>query len=272
MSTFAYREASDDDTRSLQDLVIRALKLDLGAVNRAGTTANMTGLQTDRYQISQRTDSRTIFLQDAEFRAHGGAGVFEGSDEELIDRAAQLLSDLGIDSTEIGERNVAIEQVEAASLDRRTGVVTPAGVRDGKRFAVLSRTVDGMPVWRSSVTLGLTREGYPGYLQLHWPEIPGEVLEVARKYRIAESGNWSPPAIEYAEPESMQAGMLHSPPVSLVMDHVAAIRVIYRPLTEEVGKKPVLYLDFAGQPVPQPRHFEETPGPTNLTRQSAKAA
>ena len=86
MSTFVYRDASDDDARTLQELAARALKLDLGAVNRSGTTANMAGLQTDRYQFSQRTDSRTIFFQDTEFRAHDGAGVFEGPDDELIGR------------------------------------------------------------------------------------------------------------------------------------------------------------------------------------------
>jgi hypothetical protein len=272
MSTFTYRNASDDDARSLQDLAIRALKLDLGAVNRSGVTANMAGLQSDRYQLSQRTDSRTIFLQDTEFRAHDGAGVFDGPDDELIDRAMQILNDLGVDSSEVSERNVATEQVEAASIDRKTGVITSAGIRDGKRYAVLSRTVDGMPIWRSGVTLGLTRDGYPGYLQLHWPEIPGDILESARGYRAAESSDWSPPSIEYAEPESMQAGILHSPAVSLVMDHVAAIRVVYRPLTADVGKKPVLYLDFDGQPVGLPRHFEETPGPIEGFRSVANAA
>lgn len=272
MSTFAYRDASDDEARTLQELAIRALKLDLGAVNRAGATANMAGLQTDRYQLSQRTDSRTIFFQDSEFRAHDGAGVFDGPDDELIGRAMQILDDLGIDSAEVGERNVATEQVEAAYIDRQTGVVTSAGGRDGKRYAMLSRTVDGMPVWRSGVTLGLTQDGSPGYLQLHWPEIPGDVLETARRYRSAESTDWSPPSVEYAKPESMQAGILHSPAVSLVMDYVAAIRVIYRPLTEEVGKKPVLYLDFEGQPVQPPRHFEETPGPDRRTRISPAAA
>ena len=272
MSTFAYRDASDDDARTLQELAIRALKLDLGAMNRAGATANMAGLQTDRYQFSQRTDSRTVFLQDAEFQAHGGAGVFEGPDDELIDRAVQILGDIGVDTAEVTERNVATEQVEAASIDRRTGVITSAGVRDGKRYALLSRAVDGMPVWRSSVTLGLTRDGSPGYLQLHWPEIPREVLETARGYRTAESSDWSPPGIDYAEPESMQAGILHSPAVSLVMDHVAVIRVIYRPLTEEVGKKPVRYLDLDGQPVPLPRHFEEVPGPIERSRAAPSAA
>ena len=271
MSTFAYRDASEDDARTLQELAIRALKLELGTVNRAGATANMAGLQTDRYQLSQRTDSRTIFLQDSEFRAHDGAGVFDGPDDELIGRAVQILNDFGIDTAEVGDRTVATEQVEAAYIDRRTGGITSAGGRDGKRYAMLSRTVDGMPVWRSGVTLGLTRDGSVGYLQLHWPEIPGGVFETARRYRSAESADWSPPSIEYAEPESMQAGILHSPAVSLVMDHVAAIRVIYRPLTEEVGKKPVLYLDLDGHPVQPPRHFEETPGPDNRLRLSPAA-
>lgn len=272
MSTFAYRNASDDDARTLQELAIQALKLDLGTVNRAGTTANMAGLQTDRYQFSQRTDSRTVFLQDTEFQAHAGAGVFDGTDDELIERAVQILGDIGVHTAEVAERHVGTEHVEAASLDRRTGAITSAGVRDGKRYALLSRAVDGMPVWRSSVTLGLTRDGSPGYLQLHWPEIPGDVVRIARGYRSAENSDWSPPNIDYAEPESMQAGILHSPAVSLVMDYVAAIRVIYRPLTQEVGKKPVRYLDFDGQPVPLPRHFEVAPARVEGSRTAPSAA
>lgn len=272
MSDFSYRDSTPDDARAVQEIAGRVLGLDMGEITRTGAVANMVGIQSERYQLSQRTDSRTLFLQDAEFQAQRGAGVFEGSDDELIERAVQILVELGVDPAEISGRRVATEQVEAASFDRRTGEVASAGVRDGKRFALLTRAIEGLPVWQSSVTLGLTRDGSPGYLQLHWPEIPRKVLETAASYRGAEESSWRTPEIDFAEPEEVTAGVLHSPPVSLLMDSTAAIRVIYRPTTEEIGKKPVRFVDLEGRPVPLPRHFEETPGPVEGVRPGSSAA
>ena len=158
------------------------------------------------------------------------------------------------------------------SIGRRTGEIASAGVRDGKRFALLTRAIDGIPVWQSSVTLALTRDGTPGYLHLHWPEIPDRVLDAARKLQSAEGSGWTPPKIDYAEPESWRAGVLHSPAISLVLERVAAIKVVYRPITDEIGKKPVRFVDLDGLDVPLPRHFEETPGPLDTKRPTAKAA
>ncbi|HET7055379.1 MAG TPA: hypothetical protein VFI12_02890 [Thermomicrobiales bacterium] len=272
MSIYDQREHNDDDTHRLQAVGAEILGLPLGEIEREGTTANMTGIQSSRYQLTSRTDSRTIFLQDSEFQAQGGVGVFEGNDDELLERAARILSNLGIDEREIDQRSVLTEQIEAASFDRRTGAVASAGVRDGKRFALLTRAIDGIPIWQSSVTLGLTRDGSPGYLHLHWPEIERKVLDMARGYLSAESSGWSPPTIDYAEPESWRAGVLHSPAISLVLDQIAAIKVIYRPLTDEIGKKPVRFVDLDGRDVPLPRHFEETPGPVDEKRPGANAA
>ncbi len=272
MAIIDRREHNHDDTRRLRALGADILGLDLGEIERAGTSANMTGIQSGRYQLTSRTDSRTFFLQDSEFQAHGGAGVFAGSDDELLDRAKQFLSDLGIDGSEIDQRSVLTEQIEAASFDRESGAISSAGVRDGKRFALLTRAIDGMPVWQSSLTLGLTRDGSPGYLHLHWPEIGGDTLETAQGYQRAESSSWSPPKIEFAEPESWRAGVLHSPAIALVLDQIAAIKVIYRPVTDEIGKLPVRFVDLDGVQVRMPRHFEETPGPVDAQRPNARAA
>lgn len=272
MTDFSMRNHNDGETRRLQILGSDLLGLDLGAIDRAGITANMSGIQSGRYQLTTRTDSRTIFLQDSEFQAHNGAGVFEGSEDEILERAVKVLDGLGIDPAEIDQRSVLTEQIEAAQFDRESGEVISAGVRDGKRFALLTRAVEGIPIWQSSVTLGLTRDGGLGYLHLHWPELSRDALSAARKYQLAESSDWQPPRIDYAEPESWRAGVLHSPAIALVLDQVAAIRVIYQPITEEIGKKPVRFVDLNGIDVPMPRHFEETPGAIDLKRQNAKAA
>lgn len=272
MTPFPTRDHNADETRRLQILGIDALGLDLGEIERAGITANMSGIQSGRYQLTSRLDSRTVFLQDSEFQAHNGAGVFEGSDDELLDRGTKILIDLGIDKAEIDQRSVLTEQIEAASFDRGSGEVVSAGVRDGKRFALLTRAIDGIPVWQSSVTLGLTRDGTIGYLHLHWPELSADVLALAHEYQHAETSAWAPPKIAYAEPESWRAGILHSPAIALVLDEVAAVKVVYRPITAEIGKKPVRFVDLRGRDVPMPRHFEETPGPIDTKRPTAKAA
>jgi hypothetical protein len=272
MDALTQNGSTPEESRQLQRIAIDLLGLDLGRIERTGTTANMSGIHAGRYQLTRRTDSRSLFLQDAEYQSQGRAGVFEGRDDELLDRAQRLLEELGIDPAEIDRRSIMTEQVEAASFDRRSGDIVSAGVRDGKRYAYLTRAVDGLPIWQSSLTLGLTRDGAPGYLHLHWPEIPAKYPDLARDYRKAEAGGWTAPKLDYAEPESIRAGVLHSPAISLVLDHAAAIKVVYRPTTSEIGKKPVRYVDVGGADVLLPRHFDETPGPIDKQRPTASAA
>ena len=51
----------------------------------------------------------------------------------------------------------------------------------------------------------------------------------------------------------MEAGIVHSPAVGFVLDIFPAIRVIYRPEDETIGRKPALYFDADGKEVPVPR-------------------
>jgi hypothetical protein len=95
--------------------------------------------------------------------------------------------------------------------------------------------------------------GEIGFLEVHWPEIPPEVIEEARRYRELAAKEWQAPELKGARVESITVGILHSPAAATAMDIVPVIRVIYAPLDTGIGKKPVAYLDTQGKPVEMPR-------------------
>ena len=90
----------------------------------------------------------------------------------------------------------------------------------GKRQVLVTRQLESLPVWSSSMLLGLNWDKSIGFLQLHWPEIPKEVVDRARKFEgIAQQG-WKPPERPGAKVESVEAGIIHSPAIGFVMDFV----------------------------------------------------
>jgi hypothetical protein len=122
-----------------------------------------------------------------------------------------------------------------------------------RKEARARRSIKGVPVWSSSVKLGLTRSGKVGRLELHWPELPTSVLREADVLRILVKRGFTPPVLPDARVESIEAGIIHSPAIGFFMDAAAVIRVIYRGKDESIGRKPVLYLDRHGQTVVMPR-------------------
>jgi len=68
---------------------------------------------------------------------------------------------------------------------------------------------------------------------------------------------FQPPELADARPETVQAGIIHSPAVGFFMDVVPVIRVIYSNANPELRRKPTLYLDRHGQTVPMPRDIEQ---------------
>ena len=121
----------------------------------------------------------------------------------------------------------------------------------------VTRRIDGLPVWSSGITLGLTRNGGIGFLEAHWPEIPSTVLEEARRLAERVKEGWRPPERQGGKPESVEAGVIHSPAAGFVMDIYPAIRVIYTDIS--MGKKATLYLDCHGNNLPIPRQFDKPP-------------
>jgi hypothetical protein len=114
-------------------------------------------------------------------------------------------------------------------------------VQEGKRLARLTRRLENLPVWTSSMLLGLTRNGRVGYLQLHWPEIPAPVAHEAHRLAYRVDLKWAPPDLPGSKVEAVEAGTIHSPAVGFLMDIYPVVRVIYRGVEDRLGKKAVLY-------------------------------
>ena len=112
-------------------------------------------------------------------------------------------------------------------------------------------------MWSSGITLGLTKRGGIGFLEAHWPEIPATVLEEAKRLAERVKEGWRAPVRQGGKPESVEAGIIHSPAAGFVMDIYPAVRVIYG--DESMGKKAVLHFDRHGNNVPIPRQFDKPP-------------
>lgn len=242
-----------------------ALGLEFGEIRRSGSEANMVGIQSEHVLLSQRLDSRTYFVQDMRYGANREAGIFEGADEELLARCRTALERLNIPQAEIGEAYVLTEQTQAAEVNQGR-MVRMEEVREGKRLGTLSRQIDGVPVWSSSLVLGLARGGEIGFLQLHWPEISERVASEAHKLDYLVGQGWRPAELRGATVEAVEAGIIHSPALGFIMDIYPAIRVTYAPLDKAYGRKPTLYLDRHGNQVPTPRQFALPPEEALLRR------
>jgi hypothetical protein len=66
-------------------------------------------------------------------------------------------------------------------------------------------------------------------------------------------GGFRPELVGGAEIESVEAGVIHSPPIGFFMDVVPVIRCVYRASETRLGTKPVLYLNRDGEQVSLPR-------------------
>jgi hypothetical protein len=245
--------------RQLEALATTRLHLDFAGKVSDGAAYNIVGIHSETMLFSHRIDSRTYFVQDKRYGVGRTAGVFSGSDEELLRSARQVASLLGVQDSEIDGAAVLRVESNVAGRDRASGQLVAEGARLQERFARLTRRIEGVPVFSSRVLLGLTRDQRIGFLEFHWPDIPKQKLLEAQRYVESIRRGWSPPVLRYAKVESVEAGILHSPAAAFVMEVQPVIRVIYAPEGSQAGKKPVLYLNAEGKPVAMPRQFEKLP-------------
>ena|SRR5215217_594696 len=249
--------SEDGEQRLNRRIAEEALGLRFDEIRQSGSAANVVGMQSEHILFSLRLDSRTYFVQDTRYGIDQEEGTFEGSDEEFLAESRSIMERLDIPLSEVGEELVLKEQTQVAEADPYGRVVRMEDVREGKKFARISRRLEGLSVWSSNLTLGLTKSRQIGFMQLHWPEIPKLVVTEARKVAYRVERGWSAPVQPGATVESVEAGIIHSPPISLVMDIYPAIRVIYKPLDETFGRKATLYLDRHGNNIPMPREFDD---------------
>jgi hypothetical protein len=229
---------------------------------RPQSSANMSGLRTEDQLFSRRRDSRTFFVQDR--RVEAGAR-FGGSDARLLEIATGMLRRAGIPESEIASPRVLQERLQHATLDRGTKkVVRMEQAANGTRIAHVSRSIGGIPVFTSRLVLTVGADERPSFAELHWPEIPADVVSEAGRLRRMVAGGWQPPQRERVRVESIDAGIVHSPAASFVMDVAPVIRVIYA--SENGGKKPMFFYDGNGRVVTPPRTFPSQPAAAERAR------
>lgn len=255
------RTYSDEEELEELKQLADALGLKLGKLTHSGSDANLVGLRDEHLLVSRRLDSRTYFVHDARYGMGKKAGVHSGEEEHLA-AVRRILTALQIPDSEIGDEKVVTEQTQVAQVDTDRNVLNEEPAQAGRRLAFVSRQIDGLPVWSSTVTLGLTADGVIGYLQLHWPELPQPVVREAHRLAHKVSGGWEAPRHSGTDVEKVEAGIVHSPAVGLCMDLCPAIRVIYGPGDERLRKKVVLHYDRHGKLIALPRQaslpFEES--------------
>src|SRR5262249_9817955 len=173
---------------------------------------------------------------------------------------------------EITEAKLLKEQNQTAEFDRHTGNVRVDEPGSGKTYATFARQIEGLPVWSSRVIVGLTKERGIGFFEAHCPEIPASTLAEARHLANMVRQGWKPPEHPGSTAISVEAGIIHSPAVGFVMDIFPVIRIIYEPNDRRFNKRPVLYLDRHGNPVPVPRQFDIEPQPSPGKRPTSTAS
>jgi hypothetical protein len=252
MATNENGRGQDAETARIKR-VADGLGLKVSEPARAGSEANLAGIRSESVLISHRLDSRTWFVQDQpDNPSRSPADNFRGSRQSLLARGREALKILGIPSDEVGEENVLQERTRLAQVDRR-GKISRGQEGKGAKILHLGRVVRGCPVWSSNATLRLGKDGRIVFLQVHWPEISDAVLEEASELAHRVKAGWCPPPQEGASPESVEAGVVHSPAAAFVMDVHAVVRVIYEPWNQRYGRKLMLHFDRHGRPVSNPR-------------------
>ncbi len=233
------------------------LHLPLAKESELRSEGNLYGFRSTESLFSRRVDSRTYFVQDLRAAQEKELKIFEGPNKEYTDRLTEVFRALEIPAAEIAQSKVLQEETQEGQLDPKTGKLVREEPRPGKRWAMATRQVEGLPVFSSRALMGLSVDGRISFLELHWPVISAEVLLEAHRLQERVRSKFRPPALEGAHVESVEAGILHSPAVSFVMDIHPVIRVTYAPDAKGLGKKAVRYLDANGREVAAPRQFAQ---------------
>jgi len=220
-----------------------------------GSARNISGIRTKTQTFSQRHDSRTIFAFQTHYGYKGRAGAWTGPDKRSITECRRVLKAAGIPPREVQDVTVVSEMGRVAERTSENQFrVHEATVL--RKLARASRNLEGVPVWSSYATVGLTRKGDLGSLELHWPEISEVVIKEAKVLQLLVKRGFKAPELPGAQVESVQAGVIHSPAIGFFMDITPCIRAIYRGQDPAVGRKPVLYIDRHGNPVSPQRDIE----------------
>jgi hypothetical protein len=244
------------ELEAMQQLAVKQLGLKLDKIQRQGSEHNFVAVKSNNILISRRLDSRTYFVQDERYGHDKEAGLFQGSDEEFKKACYQILSQLGIPDREVREAKVLHETIQVGFVDPKSQTVIREEPQPGRRLALCARHIDGIPIFSSHLTLGLTKQKTIGFMEVHWPIIPEATVKEAHRLQYKLKHGWRPPEQKGAKIESVEPGVIHSASTGFLMDIYPAIRVVYASEKEGMGRKLVLHFDRHGHLVPIPREFD----------------
>jgi hypothetical protein len=249
------RHLSRVEAPELIDAAAKIAGFDLGKRPTFATAANVSGVRTRTQTFSRRRDSLTIFATDDRYGHLGRAGAWTGADRNAITACRRVLRAARIPAGEISQIDVLSEHGAVAERlsENEIRVEEPQLLR---KLARASRGVEGLPVWSSHAVVGLTAKGEVGHLELHWPYLTPEVVKEAKVLQTIVDRGFKAPDMPDARPESIEAGVIHSPAVGFFMDIAATIRVVYVGDDPTLGRKPTLYLDRHAELVAPPRDID----------------
>ena len=217
-----------------------------------GSAANISGLRDATFVFSRRLDCRTLFAADSRYGPQRKLGAWTGADKSAISTCRRILRAAGVPSAEIAKLDVVVERGRSAERvsENEFKLLEPYVLR---KIVRATRAVDGIPVWKSYASLGLTGRGAVGSLEVHWPELPRSAVKEASVLQTLVKRGFKPPEMPGARLESLQAGIVHSSAIGFYMDVVAAVRAIYIGERPEVGRKPMHYFNRHGVAIAMPR-------------------
>ena len=188
-----------------------------------GSAANISGLRDATFVFSRRLDCRTLFAADSRYGPQRKLGAWTGADKSAISTCRRILRAAGVPSAEIAKLDVVVEWGRSAERvsENEFKRLEPYVLR---KIARATRAVDGIPVWKSYASLGLTGRGAVGSLEVHWPEPPRSAVKEASVLQTLVKRGFKPPEMPGARLESLEAGIVHSSAIGFYMDVVAAVQ------------------------------------------------
>jgi len=261
--------SDEEEIRSTRQIAMSIFGINFDEISYSGSQDNLVGIKSKDILFSKRLDSRTYFIQDKRYGYNHELG-FSNEEKIHLDKCHSILEKLNISLSEIRKEKVVKEKAQEAELDKKTNTIKEYEIREGKCLAKIYRQIEGYPVWSSNLLLSLTKEKSIGFMQLHWPEIPSYAINEIHRldYKIKRGAVL--PDEKNSEIDNVEAGIVHSPAMGFFMDIYPAIRVIFKPTGQTIGKKKVLYLDRNGKKIPTPRQIETITYDNFQTRSKTK--
>jgi hypothetical protein len=245
------KELSSEAARRLKEIADKIFEIKWKGKVYAASSRGFDVLTDTVMTLSNRPSGNAYFVQN--LKASLSEPGFRGRDEEYIRRGRRILSALDIDLSEISDIKILQHFTQAGFYDHVNKTSKLEKPKKDRRTLLITRAIHGIPIWNSRLMLDLDHKGRIDMFELSWPKIDAKVIKNAFELQKISRENYSPPELKFTQPESVAAGILHSPAASFFDDQVAAIRVIYRPTDEHVGKKPVAYHDASGGAIVMPR-------------------